>query len=174
MLSSHLISNSTQFHKHENAKLGVYTSAFLVSFFFLHIVGKHIDSILKEQVLGSFFLILLHLVLLLLFFFTLQYCLGFAIHWLESAPLPSPSPFHPSGSSQYTSPKHPVSCIKPGLAIHFTYDILHVSMPFSQIILPLPSPTEAKRLLYTSVSLLLSRIQDYRYHLSKFHIYAFV
>ena len=26
--------------------------------------------------------------------------------------LPPPSPFHPSGSSQCTSPKHPVSCIK--------------------------------------------------------------
>ena len=27
-----------------------------------------------------------------------------------------PSPYHPSGSSQCTSPKYPVSCIKPGLA----------------------------------------------------------
>ena len=44
---------------------------------------------------------------------------------------PPPSPYHPSGSSQCTSPEHPVSCIKPGLAIHFTYDIIHVSMPFS-------------------------------------------
>ena len=42
-------------------------------------------------------------------------------------PLPHPSPYHPSGSSQCTSPKHPVSCIKPGLAIHFIYDIIHVS-----------------------------------------------
>ena len=55
MLSSHLISNSRQFHKQENAKLGVCKSAFLSFFFFcfLHIVGKHIDSVLKEQVLGS-------------------------------------------------------------------------------------------------------------------------
>ena len=86
--------------------------------------------------------------------------------------LPPPSPYHPSGSSQYTSPKHPVSCIEPGLAIRFLYDIIHVSMPFSQIIPPSSSPTESKRLFYTSVSLLLSRIQGYRYHLSKFHIYA--
>ena len=70
-------------------------------------------------------------------------------------------------SSQWTSPKHPVSCIEPGVAIH-------VTMPFSQIIPPSPSPTESKRLFYTSVSLLLSRIQGYCYHLSKFHIYALV
>ena len=74
--------------------------------------------------------------------------------------------------SQCTSPKHPVSCIEPGLATHFLYDIIHVSMPFSQIIPPSPSPTESKSLFYTSVSLLLSRIQGYHYHLSKFNIYT--
>ena len=88
--------------------------------------------------------------------------------------LPPPSPYPPSGSSQCTSPKHPVSCIEPGLATHFIHGIIHVSMPFSQIIPPSPSPTESKRLFYTSVSLLLSHIQGYRYHLSKFHIYALV
>ena len=88
--------------------------------------------------------------------------------------LPPPSPYHPSGSSQCTNPKHPVSCIEPGLAIRFTYDIIHVSVPFSLIIPPSPSPKESKRLFYTSVSLLLSCIQGYCYHLSKFHIYALV
>ena len=38
---------------------------------------------------------------------------------------------------------------------------------------PLPLPQSLKT-VYTSVSLLLSRIQGYRYHLSKFHIYVLV
>ena len=118
----------------------------------------------------------------LFYFLTLQHCIVFAIYQNESAtgvhvfPIlnPPPSPFHPSGSSQCTSPKHPVLCIEPGLASRFIYDIIHVSMPFSQIIPPSPSPTGSKKLFYTSVSLLLSRIQGYCYHLSKFHIYALV
>ena len=89
-------------------------------------------------------------------------------------PPPSSLPIHPSGSSQCTSPKHPVSCIEPRWATRFIYDIIHVSMPFSQIIPSSPSPTKSKRLFYTSVSLLLSRIQGYCYHLSKFHIYVLV
>ena len=85
---------------------------------------------------------------------TLQYCSGFAIHWHESAPgvhvlpswtpLPPPSPSHPSGSSQYTSPEHPVPFIKPGVVIHFTYDNIHVSMSFSQIIPPCSLPQSPK------------------------------
>ena len=88
------------------------------------------------------------------FFFFFIYCIGFAIHWHESAMgvhvvpilnlLPLPSPFHPSGSSQCTSPKHPVWCIKPGPAISFTCDDLHVSMPFSHITHPCPLPQSPK------------------------------
>ena len=88
--------------------------------------------------------------------------------------LPPPSPYPPSGSSQCTSPKHPALCIEPGLVTHLIHDITHVSMPFSQISPPSPSPTESTRLIYTSVSLLLSRTQGYCYCLSKFHIYALV
>ena len=40
------------------------------------------------------------------------------------------------GPTQGEGPKHPVSCIEPGLATHFIHDILHVSMPFSQIFPP--------------------------------------
>ena len=60
--------------------------------------------------------------------------------------LPPPSPYHPSGSSQCTSSKHPVSCIESGLATRFIHDIIHISMPFSQIFPPSPSPTESIRL----------------------------
>ena len=130
--------------------------------------------------LSMFFIYLLLLLLFLLYntVLVLPY-INMNLPWVYMyspswTPLPLPSPCHPSGSSQCISPKHPVSCIQPGLPIHFTYNIIHVSMPFSQIIPPLPSPTESKRLFYTTVSLLLSRIQGYRYHLSKFHIYVLV
>ena len=119
---------------------------------------------------------------LFLLYFTLQYCIGFAIHWHESAAgvhefpnmNPPPTPYHLSGSSQCTSPKNPVSCIEHSLVIRFLHDSIHVSMPFSQIIPPSHSPSESKSPLYTSVSLLLSLIQGHRYHLSKLHIYVLV
>ena len=73
-------------------------------------------------------------------------------------PLPPPSPSQHWGSAKCASPEHPVSCIEPGLVICFTYDNIHVSMLFSQIIPPSHSPTESKRQFFTSVSLLLPHI----------------
>ena len=130
---------------------------------------------------SCFFIFLINLFI----YFTLHHCIGFAIHWLESAmgvhvfPIlslpPTSIPIPPLWVIPVHQPQAPLSCIKPGLAIRFTYDNSHaITLPFSHIILPLTSPTESKRLFYTSVSLLLSRIQGYHYHLSKFHIYALV
>ena len=97
-----------------------------------------------------------HFIFLFIYFnwrlITLQYCDGFChtLTWISHGcacvphpepPLPPPSPSHPSGSSQCTGPECPVSCIQPGLAICFTYVNIHVSMLFSHIIPPLPSPT---------------------------------
>ena len=114
---------------------------------------------------------------------TLQYCIGSATHQHESAmgytcspswtPLLPPSLYHPSGSSQCTSP----SILYPASNLDWrfiSYMILYVLMPFSQIIPPSPSPSESKILFYISVSLLPSHIQGYHYHLSKFHIYVLV
>ena len=55
-------------------------------------------------------------------------------------PLPAPSPSQPSGPCQCTGFECSVSCIKLGLVIYFTYGNIHVSMLFSQIIPPSPSP----------------------------------
>ena len=131
---------------------------------------------------------------------TLQYCIDFAIHWHESSmgvhvfPILNTPPTSLPIPSLWVIPVHQpwapcimhrtwtgddniwLSYIISYIIISYiiTYDNIHVSMPFSQIIPPSPSPTESKRLFYTSVSLLLSCIQGYCYHLSKFHIYALV
>ena len=75
-------------------------------------------------------------------------------------PFPPPSPQHPSGSSPCTSPKHAVSCIGHRLVIRFLHDSIHVSMPFSQIIPPSPSPSESKSPLYISVTPTLKTVTD--------------
>ena len=98
----------------------------------------------------------------------LQYCSGFChtSTWISHGctcdpilnPLTPPSPSHPSRLLQCSGFECPASCIKLGLVIYFTYDNIHVSMLFSQIIPPSPSSKESKRLFFISVSFLLSRI----------------
>ena len=116
-----------------------YQSSYLVSYFLFFGGGLSI----------LFIIIFIYLFLTFKFIYfnwrliTLHYRIVFAIHQHESTmgihvfPILNPpltslpiSPYHLSGSSQCTSPKHPVSCIEPGLVIHFLYDIIHVSMPF--------------------------------------------
>ena len=115
---------------------------------------------------------------LILFFFpfifiswrliTLQYCSGFChtltwiSHGFTCVPHSEPPSRLPPIPSLCVFPVHQpwalVSCIQPGLVICFTLDNIHVSMLFSQIIPPSPSPTESKCLFCTSVSLFLSCI----------------
>ena len=70
--------------------------------------------------------------------------------------LSPPSPHHPSGSSQCTSPKHPVSCIEPGLATRFIHDITR----FNAVLPNLPTLSLSNRVhktvLYISVSFAVS------------------
>ena len=111
----------------------------------------------------------------------MQYCIGFAIHQHESATgvhvLEPPSHLPP-----HTNPLgHPSA---PALSNQYhalnldwrfiSYMILYMFQchsPKSSHPLPLPqSPEDCS----SSVSLLLSHIQGYCYHLSKFYIYALV
>ena len=114
----------------------------------------------------------------------LQYCICFAIYRQKSTigihmfPILNPPPTSlPIPSLWVISVHQPwASCIMhqtwTGNSFHIWY-----YTGFNAILPNHPTlalSTESKRLFYTSVSLLLSRIQGYHYPLSKFHIYALV
>ena len=79
------------------------------------------------------------------------------MHWHESAmdlhvfPILNPPPTFLPIPSLWVIPVHQpralISCIQPRLVICFTLDNIHISMLFSQIIPPSPSPIESKSLL---------------------------
>ena len=94
--------------------------------------------------------------------------ISFRMDWLDLLALQGT----PKSLLQHHNSK--ASLLRCSAFFFFIHDIIHVSMPFSQSSPPSPSPAESIRLIYTSVSLLLSRTQGYCYHLSKFHIYALV
>ena len=120
--------------------------------------------------------------LILFLNFTIWYWFCHVSKWIRHrytrVPHPEPSSLLPPHTVPLGHPSAPA----PSIQYHasnldwqlVSYTILYISMPVSQIIPPSPSPTESKRLFYTSVSLLLSRIQGYCYHLSKFHIYVLI
>ena len=130
-----------------------------------------------------YFLFLTSLWSFILFFFnfTLQYCIGFAIHWLESAmgvrvfPILNHPPTSLPVPSLWVIPVHQprAPCL-----MHRTWtgDSFHIwkFACFNAIPPYHPTLTLSHTFFYTSVSLLLSRIQGYHYHISKFHICALV
>ena len=75
---------------------------------------------------------------------------------LHVFPIPIPSPTSLPIPSLWVFPVHQpwalVSCIQPGLVICFTLDTIHVSMLFSQNILPSPSPRVPKSVLYLVIA----------------------
>jgi len=113
---------------------------------------------------------------------TLQYYIDFAIHestmGVHVFPILNPPLTSLPVPSLWVIPVHQpqTSCILHRTWTGDSFLIWYYTclMPLSQIIPPSLSPTESKRLFCTSVSLLLSRIQGYHYHLSKFHIYVLV
>ena len=122
---------------------------------------------------------------LFIIIFTLQYCIGFAIHQHESATGVHVFPILNTPPTSLPRPSFwviPVHQLQASHILHRTWTgdsfLIRYYTCFNAILPnhppPPPSPTESKRLFYTSVSLLLSRIQGYHYQLSKFHIYALV
>ena len=139
----------------------------------------------KSQIFHVLLVIFSFLLFIYLFcrLITLLYCIGFAIHQHESAtgihvfPILNPPPSSlPVPSFWVVSVHQPQA----SSIMHQTWtgNLFHIwyYTCFNAILPnhPPSSPTESKRLFYTSVSLLLSCIQGYRYHLSKFHIYVLV
>ena len=117
----------------------------------------------------------------LFIYFTLQYCIGFAIHWHESAmgvhvfPILNPPPtslpirsHHPSASAPSTL--YHASNLDWWFLAHMIIYMFQYHSPISSRPHPLPqSPKDCS----IHLCLLLSHIQGYHYHLSKFHIHAF-
>ena len=114
------------------------------------------NNLTKFFSLKKKFIIIIYFTILDWFYHT-STCIHHGWHVL---PIPNPPPTSLPIPSLWVIPVHQpqASCI-----MHWTWNgdsfHIHVSMPFSQIIPPSPSPTKSIRLFYISVSLLVSCIQ---------------
>ena len=117
-----------------------------------------------------------------LFYFTILYWFCHTSAWIRHRCTWVPNPEPPSHLPPHTislgypcapapSILYPASNIDWQFISYMIVYMFQCHSPKSSHPLPLP---ESKSLFYISVSLLLSRTQCYRYHLSKFHIYALV
>ena len=142
-------------------------------------------NIFTKMLLGQgLFYLFFAFKVLLFYFLTLQYCIGFAMYQYESAtgihvfPILNPPPSSLPVPSLWVVPVHQSQASS---IFHWTWtgDSFHIwyYSCFNAILPNLPtlslSHRVQKTVLYIIV-LLLPRIQSYCYHLSKFHIYALV
>ena len=127
----------------------------------------------------SFFIFILFLILF--FYFTMLYWFCHTLTWIQDrcTCIPNPEPTshlpphiislgHPSAPGP--SILYPTSNLDWQFVSYMIY-MFQCHSPKSSHPFPLP---ESKSLFDTSVTLLLSHIQGYHYHLSKFHIYVLV
>ena len=115
---------------------------------------------------------------------TLQYCSGFChtLTWISHGCMCVPHPEPPSHIPPHPIPLgHPSAPALSTLSHALNLDWRSVShmiiYMFHCYYLNHPTlalPTESNRLFYISVSLSLSHILGYHYHLSKFHIYVLI
>ena len=146
------------------------------------IITLNFSKLPKNAFYLFIFIIIFLLFIFTLFYFTILYWFCHALTWISHrctwVPTPESSSHLPPHTIPLGYPSAPApSILYPASNLDWrfiSYMILYMFQcrsPKSSHLLPLP---ESKRLFDTSVSLLLSCIQGYHYHLSKFHIYAFL
>ena len=130
------------------SRLGLLWSFILITSFYFQIKESMFTTIVHlSKYFFSFIFISWRLI-------TLQYCsaFGHTLTWISHGftCVPHPDPPPPTSllsPSLWVFPVHQpwalVSCIQPGLVICFTLGNIHVSVLFSQIIPPSPSPTDS-------------------------------